>query len=91
MITMIKGTSLILAGGKEEAEELQRQYFAHEFAAWESALLDNVRCPTSTIDVWIGGLELLLAHGHPGVDVGRKHPTRSGVGAFHFHMRANPP
>ena len=43
MITMIKDTSLILAGGKEDAEELQRQFFAHEFAGWESSLLDNVR------------------------------------------------
>ena len=43
MITMIKDTSLILAGGKEEAEELQRQFFAHEFAGWESTLPDNAR------------------------------------------------
>ena len=40
---MIKDTSLVLAGGKEEAEELQRKFFAHEFAGWESALLGNVR------------------------------------------------
>ena len=42
MITMTKDTSLVLAAGKEEAEELQRQFFAHEFAGWESTLLVNV-------------------------------------------------
>ena len=43
MITMIKDNSFIPEGGKEEAEELQRHFFAREFAAWESTLLDNVR------------------------------------------------
>jgi hypothetical protein len=40
---VVKDTSLILAGGKEEAEELQRQFFAHESAGLESALPDNAR------------------------------------------------
>jgi len=43
MITVIKNTSLILAGGKEEAGELQRQFLAQEFAGWESALLGSAR------------------------------------------------
>ena len=41
MITVTKYNSLILAGSKEEAEELQRHFFAHEFAGWESTFLDN--------------------------------------------------
>ena len=43
MVKMIKGTSLILTGGKEEAGELQRQFLVHEFAGWESTLPDNAR------------------------------------------------
>ena len=43
MGAVVKDTPLILAGGKEEAEELQRQFFAHESAGLESALPDNAR------------------------------------------------
>ena len=39
----VKDTSLILAGGKEGAEELQRQFFAHELAGLESTLPGNSR------------------------------------------------
>ena len=41
--TVTKHTSLILAGGKEEAEELQRLFIDREFAGWEATLIDNAR------------------------------------------------
>ena len=43
MGAVVKDTPLILAGGKEEAEELQRQFFAYDPAGWESTLFDNSR------------------------------------------------
>ena len=43
MRTVAKSGKLVIAGGKKEAEELQRQFFAPKFAGWESALPGSSR------------------------------------------------